>query len=293
MINELNQEQTELMEQVKDEYVLLLRKHKKLNTPEIKANIDWFKKFVGLDKAEVVICKSPMAMQKYFNKKYNKNQKSKFYYMHYYAEISSFGWVAFYDYFQRIGVEYSKELKENFQKYKEFITSGIYSSILHSDIITVCEMPTRIELDPKTAKLHCETDHAIEWSDGYKLAFLYGHAIEDTLFEKFKDNTLTFKEIMTIDNIETRYALIKAYGGDKLITESKAKLIHETEKGNKLYEIEGLIEDRKLKLLRYVCPSTDREYFKWVEDKYTNADQAQAEYHGYTLEQYEQGGIES
>lgn len=292
-ITELTETQIELMEQVKDEYVSLIRQHKDINNPETIAKIEWFKSFVGLDKAKVVICKSPMEMQQVFNQRYNKNKKSEFYYMNFYLEISSYGWVAFYDYFQRIGVKFDQELTDKFTKYKELLTSGIYSSIIHTDLITVCEMPIRIELDPKTAKLHCETDYAIEWSDGYKIAFLYGQAIKNELFDKFKADKLTFKDIMSIDNIETRYALIRAYGGDKLISESDSKLISDTEKGNKLYSIKGLIEDRELKLLRYKCPSTDREYFKWVEDKYTNADQAQAEYHGYTLEEYEKGGIES
>lgn len=41
-------------------------------------------------------------------------------------------------------------------------------------------------------------------------------------------------------------------------------------------------------MLKYKCPSTGREYVKFVEPKYESADLAQAESHKFSLLDYQQ-----
>ena len=153
-------------------------------------------------------------------------------------------------------------------------------------------MPERIERNDKH-QLHCTDNYAIEWSDGYKLAYLSGVYIDYELFEKFKNKTLTFKEIMGVRNIEQRYALLKEYDKKELLAKSDTELISNTSKGNKLFAVKGVVEGKVAKLLTYYCPSTGREYFKWVPYEFECADGAQAWSHHMSKEDYLVMNVES
>ena len=55
---------------------------------------------------------------------------------------------------------------------------------------------------------------------------------------------------------------------------------------NWLYSSDKIIDDREIKLIRYACPSTGREYFKYVPDKHTSAIAAIAESHHFSADEY-------
>jgi hypothetical protein len=196
-----------------------------------------------------------------------------------YGNISDYGWISFYSAMQKIGVKYSID----FKNYIKLYDSGIFTMIMAERICAFCPMPTILNKDIISGKLHDTKDYSIQWSDGYKLAFVNGFYIDYELFEKFKSG-MSLSELMQIPNIEQRYALMKEV--DKKLMLINATLISETVRGNRLFAIEKIIPNKTIKMLNYKCPSTGREYFKFVPYEMINADKAQAWCHHYTLEEY-------
>ena len=195
----------------------------------------------------------------------------------YFADYSDFGWVSFYDFFSQIGILKNKE----FNQYKKLIDTGIFATIQMDKLCIVSSMPTKI--CRSGIKLHNPDGYAVEFADGYGQHYLYGVYFSPEDFEKVK--TMTTKEALNIKNIEQRMAILKLFGAEKILNEMGAKLIDSSERGNKLYSIDG-ITSKTEKILKYVCPSTGRIYVKFVKPHYENADLAQAESHHFTLEQY-------
>ena len=195
----------------------------------------------------------------------------------YFADYSDFGWVSFYDFFSQIGILKNKE----FNQYKKLIDTGIFATIQMDKLCIVSSMPTKI--CRSGTKLHNPDGYAVEFADGYGQHYLYGVYFSPEDFEKVK--TMTTKEALNIKNIEQRMAILKLFGAEKILNEMGAKLIDSSERGNKLYSIDG-ITSKTEKILKYVCPSTGRIYVKFVKPHYENADLAQAESHHFTLEQY-------
>lgn len=98
---------------------------------------------------------------------------------------------------------------------------------------------------------------------------------------------LSVKEVLEIPNIERRHTMLKYFGKEKILNELPTTLIHKSKRGNELYKI--VIDDHlTAQILLYKCPSTQRQYSKFVNhhNDYTNADQAMAESHHMSLEQY-------
>lgn len=91
--------------------------------------------------------------------------------------------------------------------------------------------------------------------------------------------------IIKTANIEKRMARLKKLGTDEFIKQTNAELISFTERGNKLYQTESVIQGRKLKFLVYDDMSTDRKYVSFVNDSHFNADEAMAS--KFSLSQYE------
>ena len=121
------------------------------------------------------------------------------------------------------------------------------------------------------------------------IAFYNNIYIPYSLLEKLFNKTITFKEIMMIKNSEHRMTALMVYSPDKLLKESKAKLIHKSfkksKKGNWLYEVKGLC-DEAVKMVRYFCPSTNREYIDYVLPRISNADEAMAFKLSLTIDEY-------
>ncbi len=82
--------------------------------------------------------------------------------------------------------------------------------------------------------------------------------------------------IIRTANIEKRMEKLKKLGADKFIDQTKAELIHSSERGNNLYKTKNVINGRELKFLVYNDKSTDRQYVSFVDESHLNADEAMA-----------------
>ena len=158
---------------------------------------------------------------------------------------------------------------------------------------TLYLVPTPLVLIDEQNRFHSDTKPAIRWKGGKEIYYLYGVNFDKKLWTKIVNNKLSAVEILKLENIEQRYIALKYLGAERLLTELNAELIEQSERGNKLYKIDNIITDKSLRLLKYVCPSTGREYVSFVPYEQNKADEAMAWKHHLTIEEYNQLKIEA
>ena len=140
--------------------------------------------------------------------------------------------------------------------------------------------------------LHSEFQPAVEWKNE-KYWFLNGIKFEEDMWQKIVDRTIKFEEIIKIQDVDKRTIAYKYCDIKELLKGAKAELVYpKTERGNELYKVpKGEIFDEDEYCLHYYCPSSGREYLKWVEPQKAekmnyNADALQGDTHKFTLNEY-------
>jgi hypothetical protein len=125
-----------------------------------------------------------------------------------YGSVSDYGWLSFYDFFERIGLEYQNE---GFTRFKELVRCGIYDMIQLEEVCVVCSLPSKIkrEVNEGIGVLHSITESAIAWEDGYEQHYLWGVYFDPELFGKVTSKDVTLKELLSIKNTEQRMAALK------------------------------------------------------------------------------------
>jgi hypothetical protein len=146
-----------------------------------------------------------------------------------YGDISDYAWLAFYDFFHRIGVITG----EKFIKYAR-MNRGIFSTLQYENVCLVSRLPTVIRRDER-GRLHSTDGSAIEFADGYGQWFVHGVAITEEMFARaFIDKQMTAQEIMTEKNVEVRAALIAELMSSEVLTAMGAMLIGEETRPSKV-----------------------------------------------------------
>ena len=170
-------------------------------------------------------------------------------------------WIAFYRYFQKFNV--CKIENDAFESFSKLIETNVYDVIQLDGAYIGCEMPIEVHRDSQH-RLHSTGGMAIKWSDGWGIYSLWGVTFDKELFDKVTNRQITAKEVLTLKNIEQRMAALRFLGAESVIEAAESALLNESSKGNKLYSLSG-ITDQKEYALRYKCPSTGREYVSFVD----------------------------
>src|SRR5690606_6228798 len=97
-----------------------------------------------------------------------------------YGSVSDFGWLSFYDFFERIGIEYKNE---KYAKFVKLVRSGVYDMIQLKEYCLVCPLPEDIHRD-ETNRLHSTKGMAIKWADGYGQHYLWGVGFDEKLWKR-------------------------------------------------------------------------------------------------------------
>lgn len=124
-----------------------------------------------------------------------------------YCGIGEGGWIAFYDYFQRIGVIKHDEVAD-LMALRDF-TRCAWDSILFDDCAIVIQRPIALHLDT-AGNLHCVTGPCIEWADGEKDYAWHGTWVDERVIMDPK--SYTRQEYLAITNTEQRRALSECGG---------------------------------------------------------------------------------
>ena len=274
MINTLTDEQIKLMKQVRQEWLdRFFKCNSRIDTNKVKPLIEWLYESSGLTKPEVIFVESPLGAQYMANIWANvrdnvganvRDNELTFFDFASHGSVWDFGWLSFYDFFEKIGVKYQNP---NWEKLKELMESGVYDMIQLDRVCIVCSLPSivkRQERDNKIGVLHSEETPAIEWLDGFKLWFLDGVGFDFELWKKITQKTITSEEVARIENTEQRMIAFKYLSPNEFIKGAKAEIVGlPTAKGNTLYK-GSFSEVGDIYFLRFKCPSTGREYIEFT-----------------------------
>ncbi len=161
--------------------------------------------------------------------------------------------------------------------------AGLGYMVEHEDIL-YC-VPTPLVLIDAQNRFHSLEKPSIRWKGGAEFYYIHGANFDKGLWEKIVNKKLEALEILKLSNIEQRYIALKLFGASNLLKELKGELLDKSNR-NELYGLKNIIPDKILKLLKYRCPSTGREYVKFVPYEFENADVAQAWSFGISEEEY-------
>ena len=198
--------------------------------------------------------------------------------------------MAFYEAVQKVSRIRTGFAGHKLKRYKNFLFNGVLSVLTLENAAVVCRMPTRMILDENGA-LHSLDEAAVQWKSGYNQYFIEGTWFEKEMWDRIRKNQMTTLEALRIKNVERRRAAIKALGAEKVLLGLTSDLVDESGRGNRLYSV--VMEDRDKMILGYRCPSTDKEYFKFVPDSIRLADDAQAWSFRLTPEEYRNLRVEA
>ena len=180
---------------------------------------------------------------------------------------------------------------ENDYKYLEYcellmqaIEAGLGYRVEYEDTLYLVPIP--LVLIDSQNRFHSLEKPAIRWKNGAEFYYIHGVNFDKKLWEKVRNNKLEALDILKLQNIEQRYIALQLYGANNLLKELKGELIDKSER-NELYGLNNIIPDKILKLLKYKCPSTEREYVKFVPYEFEKADEAQAWSFSISLKEYQ------
>jgi hypothetical protein len=144
-------------------------------------------------------------------------------------------------------------------------------------------------------RLHSLTEKALRWDDGYGFYFVNGFNLNEDIFIKLRDRTLTVEEFLKEPNEEIKSAMvsyIQTRDGDEglyrffsehlsivdtFIDNKEEQYLEGTTGGMNVgvYTLfKGVINEFDIAYVRCYCPSTDRMFFLGVEPTQTNAKDA-------------------
>ncbi len=285
-ITELTPEQEKLMEVVSKEWIEKLTKQTvKFNKEAAIEGINFIYELSGFKKPEIHFVESPMACQKLAQKM---NDSTEFYQFSSYGNIGDYGWVAFYDYFDRIGVE----VADNYKKFRDLINSGIYDMLQFEHVCIVSTMPVRVSVN-EAGRLHDTARFAIEFSDGYGQYYINGRNMPERIFTGF--TKLDFIQEENEDIKAGMYEVIESKGEGSMIDFLGAEVVDEksfvhangdietmqlyktTEFFNEEEDLNGR-SPAPLAWLKMSCPSTNQVYLIPSDGSFNNCEDA-AKYH--------------
>ena len=129
------------------------------------------------------------------------------------------GWLAFYDFFRRIGVLDN----DKFNRYVDFVQSGVWECISYQYVSIICKRPNTVKKNEQ-GRLHCSSGPAVMWDDGWENYCLNGVRVTKEIVmtpaEKL-DPQMVIKE----KNAEVRRELVRKIGVERLVMKLGAKLI--------------------------------------------------------------------
>ena len=216
MIENLTKKQEELMEIISKEYENnALSGNDSYDTEKIVNGINFIYKLSDLKEPEIVICNSPKEMAIEAELKPGET-------IDYLGNGYDSGWTSFYDFFQRIGIEYDN--KDEFNCWLDFIkNSGVFATLLYENVAFVCIRPCRVVRNAND-DLHCVDGMAIAWRDGYGEYYLNGVSVEESIVMT-PSNKLDSKLVLTEKNVEVRREIVRKIGVERICKELGAVVL--------------------------------------------------------------------
>jgi hypothetical protein len=172
------------------------------------------------------------------------------------------GFLAYYDYFERIGIVNHKP----FSEWRDYLKSGIWSIDYFDGCVIISRLPTKV-IRGQNGRLHSFTEPAVQWADGLNNHFIYGVGFPAEIWNSIVKKTISAKEAISLPDLEQRTIACQTIGYDSALAELGAKLIDKetrtTPNGQnlsyQLLEINLNDDGQPAKFVKVECPSTGRE----------------------------------
>lgn len=208
------------------------------------------------------------------------------------------GWTAYYDYWERIGIEYPPEVKANWDIWKELVTE-LWDCHLFNECVILIRKPKFVRLDDRF-RLHCLDGPALEWEDGFANYFIHGVAMDKEVI--LNPKKITVKKILNESNVEVRKGLIQIRGLEWFLKAAKAVEV-DRDIECAPHPTKGIVQNER-RLFRFAagqdggqaiewcvievtCPSKGDKHYLWVDPASTSCKDAIARSFRRTVDTYQ------
>lgn len=195
----------------------------------------------------------------------------------YWGNISDYGWVAFYDFIQRLNhfqYDYS-----DFDDFKKLLRSGVYDFIAFPSIVFVSSCPFETHQD-QNKRLHNTSGPAVRFSDGYDVYAIHGRILPNWIWTE--KTTITKEKFLSAKNAEIRAGIYAVLGEKRIMEVLGAKEIDKQVIQHKNDEIEVIklfktietfpeCNNKPLSWVKFICPSTGSDYLIACHPDHNNA----------------------
>ena len=207
-----------------------------------------------------------------------------------YNGFSNYGWVSFYDFFERINVLDNFKFKQ----YKKLIKSNCFNAYEYENYVFAIQAPIVITKND-SGVLNSIEDAAVQFKDGTKYYYIQGRNISEELFTKLKEDKYTMEDFSKEEDEEIKSACVsfmqQSKGEDYIVSffrdnlrevntyvdKKDERYLEGTTKGMNVgvYTLfKGQINNTDIAYVRCYCPSTDRMFFLGVNSEHNNAKDA-------------------
>jgi len=295
MLTELTKPQEKQLDGIIKNWIELITSgNLKVEVKDIKKDIDWLYKEANL-KSPIIVMAENLAKHKKQVTDAQKKHTFKFVQQEFGLGFES--WLCLYEFLEKINYTHN----DKYMRYTDLMKKGIFSAVFTDTHAFICQLPDKIRFNDDE-RLHSVGKPAIEMPNKDNYYFIKGTKFDKKLWDKISKRTLTGKDLLKIKNMEQRYIAFEMYGPEKLLKEYKSKKIDSYNSKSKnldksvnveLHEIEGIIENKAVRMLTYKCHSTDRPYFSFVPPETKSAIDGLAWKFGVTPEEYAKVEIQS
>ena len=207
-----------------------------------------------------------------------------------YMGLSNYGWVSFYDFFEKINIVDDF----NFKQYKKMLKSGVFNAYEFENFVFAIQPPIYVERNSQ-GRLHSTSTAAVKFRDGSSYYFINGRPIPEWVVEK-KD-AITKDQFLQEKNSDIKGAIYEVLGSEGLINLLGAeitdtKTIHHDNGDVEIVELLKTkdtfpeLDDDSLAWVKMTCPSTGTNYLIGVDPQYNDAIEAIASLSPFTKDEY-------
>lgn len=273
MLEKLTPEMESMIPVIRDEWISRAYNPTNINDIDegkLQEAINWLYKMGKFRQPKIAIVDSPKAAQELANRlmrEENPDHVDTYYHPSWAFGIMNYSWVAFYDYFTKIGVVNNDDFNRYCAYTKEL---PVYDTVQFEELCIVSRMPEFIKSTIYRWQRvpHCADGPAIRFKDGYSVYYWNGTIIPDAwIMDK---DSITKDEILKQENAEMRRCLMEILGAKRyydILTDGNGLTLLDEDidlQGNpmRLYETTApdAITNNKVQFLEVIDPSTGRVY---------------------------------
>ena len=207
-----------------------------------------------------------------------------------YIDLSNYGWVSFYDFFEKINLLDNF----NFKQYKKLIRSNVFNAYEYENYVFAIQPPVYIETN-LAGRLHSTTQAAVQFRDGSEYYFINGRSIPAWIVND--KSSITKERFMKETDADIKGAIYESIGQQGMLALLGAKVVDRREivhangdrevvellKTNDLFKE---IDNQPFAWVSMCCPSTGTHYLQGVEPHHTNAIEAIASLSPFNAKDY-------